>query len=244
AYGGFILLCGFTAFRSGSAPPLELEAETEDAERPGLKLYALWLLLPACASALLLAVTSQLSQNVAAIPLLWVLPLSVYLFSFILCFERAGWYRRNPYIELLGVALASMAYAMFSKNAGVLPIQVGIPLFLIGLFTCCMACHGELARLKPHPRYLTHFYLMISAGGAAGGLLVGLAAPLLCSGRSAGASGRDLAALPASYPALPVRRGRVGRRRIRRIPLAWIARDSGARCGRVVSKRLGGARRV
>ena len=67
----------------------------------------MWLLLPACASALLLAITTHLSQNVAAIPLLWVLPLSVYLFSFILCFERAGWYRRNPYIELLGVALAA-----------------------------------------------------------------------------------------------------------------------------------------
>ena len=143
------------------------------------RLYAMWLLLPACASALLLAVTSHLSQNVAAIPLLWVLPLSVYLLSFILCFERAGWYRRNPYIALLGVALAGMAYAMFGENAGVLPIRVGIPLFLVGLFICCMVCHGELARLKPHPRYLTHFYLTIAAGGAAGGLLVGLAAPLL-----------------------------------------------------------------
>jgi hypothetical protein len=139
----------------------------------------MWLLLPACASTLLLAVTSHLSQNVAAIPLLWVLPLSVYLFSFILCFERAGWYRRNPYIPLLGLALAGMAWATLSRNAGILPIQAGIPVFLVGLFICCMVCHGELARLKPHPRYLTHFYLMVSAGGAAGGLLVGLAAPLL-----------------------------------------------------------------
>ena len=179
AYGAFILLCGFAAYRSGGAPAMEPEAETERAERPGGSLYAMWLLLPACASALLLAVTSHLSQNVAAIPLLWVLPLSVYLFSFILCFERAGWYRRNPFIEVLGVALACMAYAMFSKNAGVLPIRIGIPLFLLGLFTCSMVCHGELARLKPHPRYLTHFYLTISAGGALGGLLVGVAAPLL-----------------------------------------------------------------
>jgi hypothetical protein len=179
AYGGFILLCGFTAFRSGSAPAMEREAEAGDARRPGPRLYAMWLLLPACASALLLAVTSQLTQNVAAIPLLWVLPLSVYLLSFILCFESAGWYRRHPFLALLGVALASMAYAMFGENAGVLPIRAGVPLFLMGLFTCCMVCHGELARLKPHPRYLTHFYLTIAAGGAAGGLLVGLAAPLL-----------------------------------------------------------------
>jgi hypothetical protein len=179
AYGAFILLCGFTAFLSGSAPMPERQAETEDAERPGPGLYAMWLLLPACASALLLAITGQLTQNVAAIPLLWVFPLSVYLLSFILCFESAGWYRRYPFLALLGVALASMAYAMFGENAGVLPIRVGIPLFLMGLFACCMVCHGELARLKPHPRYLTHFYLTIAAGGAAGGLLVGLAAPLL-----------------------------------------------------------------
>lgn len=179
AYGGFLLLCGFMAFRSGSAPMVEREAGTGYAKRPGWKLYAMWLLLPACASVLLLAITSHLSQNVAAIPLLWVLPLSVYLFSFILCFERAGWYRRNPYIELLAVVLAAMAYAMFGEDAGIMPIQIGIPLFLISLFTCCMLLHGELARLKPDPRYLTHFYLTVSAGGATGGLFVGLVAPLL-----------------------------------------------------------------
>ena len=59
------------------------------------------------------------------------------------------------------------------------PIKVMIPLFAMGLFTCCMVCHGELARLKPHPQYLTHFFLMISAGGALGGILVGLVAPHL-----------------------------------------------------------------
>ena len=117
AYGAFILLCGLTAFRSGTAERRSGGRSRGPRQRPRRELYAMWLLLPACASALLLAVTSHLSQNVAPIPLLWVLPLSVYLFSFILCFERAGWYRRNPYIELLGVALAGMAYAMFSKNA-------------------------------------------------------------------------------------------------------------------------------
>ncbi len=179
AYVAFALLCGFVAFRSGATQAAEKEAGGEEGEKPSPQLYALWLLLPACASALLLAVTNYLSQNVAAIPLLWVLPLSVYLLSFILCFESAGWYRRNPYLQLLAVALGCMAYSMFVDNAGNQPIKVGIPLFLMGLFTCCMVCHGELARLKPHPRYLTHFYLMISAGGAVGGLLVGLVAPQL-----------------------------------------------------------------
>jgi SAM-dependent methyltransferase len=178
-YGVFILACGLVTFRSGSAPAVQPEAQSVAGEGPRLKLYALWLLLPACASTLMLAITSHLSQNVAAIPLLWVLPLSVYLFSFILCFERAGWYRRPLFIGLLGLALAAMAWATLSGNAGILPIQAGIPVFLAGLFICCMVCHGELARLKPHPRYLTHFYLTVSAGGAMGGLLVGLAAPVL-----------------------------------------------------------------
>jgi hypothetical protein len=180
AYAAFVILCGFTAFRSAGLPVAENEIAAAPVARPGRSLYILWFLLPACASALLLASTSHLSQNVAPIPLLWVLPLSAYLLSFILSFERAGWYRRQLFIPLLAAALAAMAYASLSEDAYYeMPVQVGIAVFVIGLFTCCMVCHGELARLKPHPRYLTHFYLAISAGGAAGGLLVGLAAPLL-----------------------------------------------------------------
>ncbi len=158
------------------------EAMPEEAEpaRPGARQYALWLALPACASVLLLAITNHMSQNVAAVPFLWILPLSLYLLSFILCFAGEGWYRRNPYLQLLAVALGSMAYAM--AGAANLPIQLVLVLFSLGLFTCCMVCHGELARLKPPPRYLTHFYLMIAAGGALGGLAVGLAAPRLFSG--------------------------------------------------------------
>ena len=148
-----------------------------DAAPPTARTYALWLLLPATASVLLLAITNHLSANVAAIPFLWVLPLSIYLLTFILCFEGEGWYKRNPYLQLLAVALGSMAYAMGIDSSGNVPIRVLVPLLSIGLYTCCMVCHGELVRLKPHARYLTHFYLMISAGGALGGVLVGLIAP-------------------------------------------------------------------
>ncbi len=177
AYGAFVVLCGLTAIRSGRGAVAMPEAEAEDGERPGLRLYALWMALPACASVLLLAITNHLSQNVAAIPFLWVLPLAIYLLTFILCFEGSGWYRRNPYLQLLAVALGSMAFAVNAEFSGGVPIKILIPLFSMGLFTCCMVCHGELVRLKPHPRYLTHFYLMIAAGGAVGGLLVGLVAP-------------------------------------------------------------------
>ena len=179
----FVVLCGLTAFRSGAAPIVEEaadgSADNAGATGPRLRDYLLWLALPACASVLLLAITNHLSQNVAAIPFLWVLPLSVYLLTFILCFEGSGWYRRMPYIPLLAVALASMVYSAGVDVTGAVPIKIALPLFAMGLFTCCMVCHGELARLKPDPRYLTHFYLMISAGGAVGGLTVGLVAPHL-----------------------------------------------------------------
>ena len=176
-YGVFILLCAFTAFRSGNAPEVALEEDAGPVEHPGPGLYALWIALPAVASALLLAITNHLSQNVAAIPFLWILPLALYLLSFILCFEGSGWYKRFPYIPLLAVAIGSMCYSLGVDATGNLNIRVLVPLFGLGLFTICMVCHGELAQLKPHPRHLTHFFLMISIGGALGGITVGLIAP-------------------------------------------------------------------
>src|SRR5437763_186891 len=180
-FGAFVLLCGLVAWRSGSDPHEELAGRDseEAAPPPSARTYLMWLLLPATASVLLLAISNHLSQNVAAIPFLWVLPLSIYLLTFILCFEGEGWYRRHPYLQLLAVGLGAMAFAMGIDSTGSVPIKVMVPLLGIGLYTCCMVCHGELARLKPHPRYLTHFYLMISAGGAIGGLFVALFAPLV-----------------------------------------------------------------
>jgi SAM-dependent methyltransferase len=192
AFGLFIVLCGYTALRSANAFPVQDPRENESfAEKPRLSQYLIWMGLAACASTLLLAITNHMSQNIAAIPFLWVLPLSVYLLTFILCFEGSGWYRRTPYLELLVVALAAMGYGLGSDldvSSVKLPlvgsihfsgIILPITLFSLGLFTCCMVCHGELARMKPHPRYLTQFYLMVSVGGAIGGLLVGVAAPHL-----------------------------------------------------------------
>src|SRR5450432_2069047 len=127
-YGAFVLLCGFTAFRSGNAPIAEDHEAAETVEHPGLRQYVLWLALPACASILLLAITSHLQQNVAAIPFLWMLPLSIYLLTFILCFEGSGWYRRNPYLQLLGVVLGGMAFADSVDSTGAVPIKILVPL--------------------------------------------------------------------------------------------------------------------
>jgi SAM-dependent methyltransferase len=176
-YLAFAVVCGAAAL--GSRAVRDRAPEEAGAGKPSRRQYALWLALPACASALLLAVTNHVSQNVAAVPFLWILPLSLYLLSFILCFAGHGWYRRSPYLQLLAVALGSMAYAAAAGNLPILPVLV---LFSFGLFTCSMACHGELAGLKPEPRLLTHFYLTIAAGGALGGLAVGLVAPHVFNG--------------------------------------------------------------
>jgi hypothetical protein len=182
SYGIFFVLCAGTAALSARGPSLEVPAEESAGEKPGVRHYLLWMALPACASVMLLAITNHLSQNVAAIPFLWVLPLSIYLLTFILCFEGSGWYRRNPYLQLLAVALGCMAYAAGTDLTENIAPKLLVPLYSLGLFTACMVCHGELAQMKPHPRYLTHFYLMISAGGALGGILVGLLAPHVLKG--------------------------------------------------------------
>jgi len=152
------------------------------AERPpttGRRLT--WIALSATGSLMLLATTNHMTQNIASIPLLWVLPLSIYLLTFILCFEGRGWYNRLVFFVPLLAVLGAMVY-VDNDLAKLLDLKVALPVFAAGLFAICMFCHGELALLKPAPRYLTGFYLMISLGGAIGSLLVSVVAPLVLKG--------------------------------------------------------------
>jgi len=179
AYGVFVVLCAGTAWL-GRETAAAQAGPAPDAPDPARRIF-FWIALPACASTLLLAITNHLTQNVAAIPFLWILPLSLYLLSFILCFESASWYRRPVFLGLFAVAVGGMAYALspeFQNN----PIKVMIPFFAVGLFICCMVCHGELARLKPDPIRLTSFYVTIALGGALGGVFVALIAPRVFNG--------------------------------------------------------------
>lgn len=150
------------------------------APAPTSKQRLLWVALAACASVLLLATTNQMTQEIAVVPMLWVLPLTLYLLSFILCFESDRWYARGPY----GLALA----IMLPVSGMVLELGLKAPLLLqigahaLTLFICCMICHGELARLKPPARYLTQYYFIITVGGALGGMFVALLAPALFQG--------------------------------------------------------------
>jgi SAM-dependent methyltransferase len=179
AYGGVAVLLALIALRTSGESVRE--SSPEQIFRPDWKTRLLWAALAASGSALLLGVTNHISQNIAAVPFLWVLPLSLYLLSFILCFEGRAWYRRGLWLRLLGLSLGAMAYALAPGYASV-PLYVLLPLYCLGLFVCCMVCHGELARLKSHPVHLTSFYLMVSLGGAIGALFVALLAPRLFSG--------------------------------------------------------------
>ncbi len=179
----FAVLCGVAAWRSQGGVWPAIEADEETGAAPGWGLSLVWVSLAAVASTLLLAVTNYLTQNVAAIPFLWVLPLSLYLLTFIVCFGGRGWRWTPAFLPLPALAIGAMSFALSPDLQEVSTgIAVLAPLFCGGLFVCCLLCHGELARLKPHTRFLTQFYLMVSVGGAGGGLFVGLLAPSLFRG--------------------------------------------------------------
>ena len=201
----FVLLCGSVALMArealGAPEPASAAPVVEDnTPRPDWRELLLWVSLAACASVLLVSITNHLSQNVAPIPLLWVIPLALYLLSFILCFESDKIYQRWLFVPLLAILiggyvpgggsggpaevnlfgyhteLAGMAYQLYS-DSGNTHIRILIPLFAIGFFVCCMVCHGELSKRKPGARHLTLFYLMVSLGGAIGGIIVAVVAP-------------------------------------------------------------------
>ncbi|MFM9972671.1 MAG: spermidine synthase [Burkholderiales bacterium] len=177
-YGVFVLVCGASVMLSAGAMPSGAMAEevAKEGVPPTLAEQGLWLTLAALGTIMLLAVTNHITQNIASIPLLWLAPLTLYLLSFILCFEGRGWYRRWLFVLPFLALLPAMAWGL-QANSGVLEIKKAIPLYCLGLFVSCMFFHGELALAKPAPRYLTRFYLMVSLGGAVGGLIVGVIAP-------------------------------------------------------------------
>ncbi|MFC4307673.1 spermidine synthase [Steroidobacter flavus] len=150
-------------------------AKANDAA-PTVGRMVLWLLLSGCASGLLVAVSANLSANVAPIPLLWVVPLALYLLTFILAFGNHRVYHPTWFFPLVALSLGGLAYLYINRLEN-WPIQYVVPAYLLSLFFICMACHGELVMRRPTGRYLTRFYLMISLGGVIGGAFVGLIAP-------------------------------------------------------------------
>lgn len=202
-FGLFVVCCialavymaratGDEAAASASAPPAEWEAALAPTWTDRLG----WLLLPALASVMLMSITNFLCQDVAVVPFFWVIPLSLYLLSFIICFDREAWYRRRLLALLLACAVGGLCLVMLEENLnafvrryiaqvdifgpiGNIFVEAGV--YLLVLFLVCMVCHGELVRVKPKPRYLTEFYLMIASGGALGGIFVALVCPMVFS---------------------------------------------------------------
>ncbi len=147
------------------------------AVKPNLRSYAEWLSLPAFASIMLLASTNHVCQSVSVTPFLWVLPLSLYLVTFIICFDNERWYSRS--ICAIGALVTLVVASLQTHDWFPQHIVLEVTAYFAALFFLCMLCHGELVRRKPHPKYLTSFYLCCSAGGAIGGLFVGLVCPLI-----------------------------------------------------------------
>jgi hypothetical protein len=177
-YVVFVVLCGWTAWQMRGVETAEAEAEAMDAGPSALD-FAMWLALSACGSVLLLGTTSQITQEIAVFPFLWIAPLSIYLLTFILTFESDRWYRRGVFAVLAGV-LAPVTCAVISLSVAT-SVGKQLAVYMGALFVTCMVCQGELARSRPSPRHLTAFYLTIAAGGALGGVFAALVAPRVFS---------------------------------------------------------------
>ena len=184
AYGLYVVVAGWCAFRLLREPPRSPEQHDKEVrtsqrmQRRTVRLSdkLLWFALASTGSVVLLATTNQMCRNVPVVPFLWVLPLSLYLLTFVLCFQNDHGYRRGIWIPAM---LGSTALATFLlPRTTNIDIRLQILIYSLTLFSCCMVCHGELARAKPSADRLTVFYLMTAGGGAAGGVFVGLLAPL------------------------------------------------------------------
>jgi spermidine synthase len=181
--GGYVLLialiaaCGFLLVKSPPyvAPP----ATTLPAAAPSWLLRLRWIFLAAVPSGLLVAVTAHISTDVAAAPLLWVLPLSLYLLTWVLVFQGRPLIPHKYVLLLQPLAIAGVIYLLAYGGERNLLITLGG--HQLCFFVIAMACHGELARTRPAAQYLTGFYVALSFGGMVGGLFAGLIAPFAFS---------------------------------------------------------------
>lgn len=190
-----VLGCGITLLRTQAPQTVRTETRSSLGYRP-----LVWIGLAACASALWLSVANHLSQEVAPVPFLWVLPLGVYLLTFIVCFDREASYRPAWFRWLLPVAWGAAAMSIAGRGPEGLAWELAI--MAMALFIICMFCHGELVRTKPATDGLTFFYLMIALGGALGGVFTAVIAPLIFSGYfelPVGIAASVLFALPLIY---------------------------------------------
>ena len=182
AYAAYVLaLCAISLRRRGRAGASAAAAVPAHDPAPGATRTLAWFAMAALGSYALVGFTNHLTQNIPSLPMMWVLPLGVYLLSFTLCFDADRWYPPRAYRTAVLLALVAMCVLLLHERQ-VKNIAWHIGTFVLGLFIVCMYCHGELARSRPAPSRLTHFYLAVSAGGVCGGALVALGAPAVLHG--------------------------------------------------------------
>ncbi len=184
AYLVFAISAAYLAWRTyqrvrADDVPQSRGTQPDEVQRPSVGVFALWIALAACASILLVSVTSQITQEVAVVPFLWILPLSIYLLTFILAFSGGRGYSRQLYLVAFFVIAAVSVWMLVKFPA--FSILTQIIVYSLLLFVCSMICHSELFNLRPHPSFLPTFYLMVAFGGAVGGIFVTLLAPFLFS---------------------------------------------------------------
>jgi len=178
---GFVLFAFVSFFIVYQLGDKKIEvASAQKTERASMSLKLLWMILGGVASLFLLSITNQITQEVTVIPFLWVLPLAIYLLSFILAFSDSRWYNRQLYAVLFSLASLATLWALTERQN--LPIVYQVSIYCLLLFFSCMICHGELYQLRPPADQLTTFYLMSSLGGAFGGVFVNFVAPALFNG--------------------------------------------------------------
>ena len=227
----FVVACGLLAWRGRKGEALVF-ASHDGGAAPTWRNKLLWAALAACPSILMVADTSFLTTNIAPIPMIWVAPLALYLLSFILSYERRGWYRRTVFLPLFVVGLSALAY-LPTMGLNELSIYVSMAINLSAFFVACMVCHGELSHLQPHPSHLTGYYLMLSVGGVVGGFFVGVIAPYWFNSNYELSIGILLAGLVAALAVLPdMKYSRPAWRRLTLVfaavfllALAWIRID-------------------
>lgn len=175
-YGIFLLICcGQTFFSTHT----KKEKKTTQLFVIKSKTAFIWLILSAISTLMLLAITNMLTQSIAPIPFLWLLPLSLYLLSFIVCFSGKKWYCRNLYAYLF---LLTAPFILIFTFSAVPSLLLGILIYSLVLFSCCMLCHGELYLLRPTRAKLDTFYVFIALGSVISGIFVGIVAPLIFRG--------------------------------------------------------------
>ena len=180
----YVACCGFLVWTLRHLKESEHKISLSENEQKGswqkISVWFFWLALPACATALLMATTNKMCQDVAVVPFLWVLPLALYLVTFIISFDSPQWYVREFYVPILILCWAGVLWVI---TEGVeVDILLQVLIYCMALFVSCMICHGELFRLRPEPSRVTQYYLGISAGGAIGGFTVAVLAPQILSG--------------------------------------------------------------